>query len=210
MEDQTRPVEGGRPLGRPRDSTIDERVLAATRELLVEEGWEGTTIRGIAARAGVSRPAIARRWSSKVWLVMDAILGPSIESDMFVGVDREGWARAVIEGSFELFRRPEVKAAVPGLLTALAADDELRGSLFDSFTGPAIDLYSELSVGVSDEDARALIVLAAGAALVSTLIVGDGADERLDDRVVELLQRLAEGLRPSRTADSTSDTSGLV
>jgi len=200
MDDEHSPSAGARPLGRPRDATIDERVLAATRELLVEEGWEGTTVRGIAARAGVSRPAIARRWPSKAWLVMDAILGPAIESDLFADVDQGGWVQAVIDGSFELFRRPEVKAAVPGLLAALADSEDLRTSLFSSFTGPPIDLYSEIAPGERDPDdravdARAFIVLAAGAALFSALIVGGDADERLAARVGELLDRLASGLR---------------
>jgi AcrR family transcriptional regulator len=202
MDDEPSPSAGARTLGRPRDVTIDERVLAATRQLLVEEGWEGTTIRGIAARAGVSRPAIARRWSSKAWLVMEAILGPAIESDLFADVDQDGWIRAVIDGSFELFRRPEVKAAVPGLLAALADSEELRTSLFSTFTGPPIDLYSEISAAERDPDARsvdarAFIVLAAGAALFSALIVGGDADERLAARVGELLERLAGDLRGS-------------
>jgi len=202
MDDEQPPSAGTRSLGRPRDATIDERVLVATRELLVEEGWEGTTVRGIAARAGVSRPSIARRWPSKAWLVMEAILGPAIDSDLFADVDQVGWIQAVIDGSFELFRRPEVKAAVPGLLAALADSEELRASLFSSFTGPPIDLYSELSADERDPDdrsldARAVIVLAAGAALFSALIVGNDADERLVARVGELLDRLANGIRSS-------------
>jgi AcrR family transcriptional regulator len=52
----------GSTAGRPRDPSIDERVAAATRELLVEEGWDATTVRGVARRAGVSRAAVLRRW----------------------------------------------------------------------------------------------------------------------------------------------------
>src|SRR5436309_1989538 len=39
--------------GRPRDATIDARVLDAARELLVEQGFDATTVQAIAERAGV-------------------------------------------------------------------------------------------------------------------------------------------------------------
>ena len=38
-------------LGPHRDPAVDEAVLAATRELLVETGYTGTTVDGIARRA---------------------------------------------------------------------------------------------------------------------------------------------------------------
>ena len=79
--------------GRPRDIRIDERVLAATRASLVELGWERTSIRGVAERAGVSRPAIARRWPSKAHLVLEAILGATPDLDAFDGVDLAGGSR---------------------------------------------------------------------------------------------------------------------
>ena len=65
--------------GSRRDPAIDEAVLAATRSLLVERGYSATTIDLIAATAGVSRPAVYRRWSSKAQLVHEAVfpdLGP--------------------------------------------------------------------------------------------------------------------------------------
>jgi AcrR family transcriptional regulator len=189
-------VEKASQRGRPRDAAIDGRVLTATRELLLEEGWEGTTIRGIAARAGVSRPAITRRWPSKAWLVMHAILGPIVDLDPFAGVDRDGWVQAVIAGSFDLFGRPEVKAAVPGLLAAVLEDDDLRSTLFAVFSGPTIDMYSGLSddtpgSGEREVDAQVLIMLAAGAAMFFELVIGGEPDDRRRRRIHELLEAVA-------------------
>ena len=45
--------------GRPRDATIDERVLATTRELLLEVGWDDLSVRMVATRAGVPRATVA-------------------------------------------------------------------------------------------------------------------------------------------------------
>ncbi len=59
--------------GRPRDAGIDERVLTAARELLVERGLRAMSLDAVADIAGVSRSAIYRRWASSDELVLDAI-----------------------------------------------------------------------------------------------------------------------------------------
>lgn len=177
--------------GRPRDIRIDERVLAATRASLAELGWERTSIRGVAERSGVSRPAIARRWPSKAHLVLESILGATPDLDAFDGVDLAGWIAAVIDGSFELFDRADVHAAAPGLLATLRDHDDVRQALWDGFSGPASALALQLrdreNVPPPDVllDAQAAIVLAAGAALFLSLVV-DG-DDRLRHRVTAAL-----------------------
>jgi AcrR family transcriptional regulator len=62
------------PRGRPRDEGCDRAIEAATRDLLVEHGFAGLSIEGIAARAGVAKTTIYRRWDSKAALVIDAFL----------------------------------------------------------------------------------------------------------------------------------------
>jgi AcrR family transcriptional regulator len=58
---------------RTRDARIDDAVLAATIELLDAIGYQALTIGAVAARAGVHRPAVYRRWSSKRRLVVEAV-----------------------------------------------------------------------------------------------------------------------------------------
>lgn len=195
---ETRPSDGRRP-GRPLDASLDERVLDATRRSLSELGWNATTVRGIAARSGVSRPAIARRWPSKAHLVLEAILGPSPDLEPFDGVDRDGWLRAVVDGSFELFDRPEVIAAVPGLLSELGTDDGVRAALWQRFSGPASMLLEPPDDRAPDDraddparsvDAQAMIAVAAGAALFASLVVGsdrDAVSARARELALELL-----------------------
>ncbi|SMD26608.1 TetR/AcrR family transcriptional regulator [Kibdelosporangium aridum] len=64
---------GPRPGGRPRDATLDEAIILATRERLVKDGYSRMTIGDIAADANVSRPTLYRRWSTKLELVVDAL-----------------------------------------------------------------------------------------------------------------------------------------
>ena len=58
--------------GRPRDPRIDAAILAATADLLVEIGYANLTMAAIAERAGTTKTALYRRWSSKADLVHEA------------------------------------------------------------------------------------------------------------------------------------------
>lgn len=58
--------------GRPRCPLAHLNILKATRELLDEVGFTCLTIEGIAARAGVGKTTIYRRWPNKASIVMDA------------------------------------------------------------------------------------------------------------------------------------------
>ncbi|MEV0735101.1 TetR/AcrR family transcriptional regulator [Streptomyces sp. NPDC050549] len=60
--------------GRPRDAARDEAILDAAREVLLRDGYAGLSMEKIAAAAGVGKPTLYRRWSSKAALVGDAVL----------------------------------------------------------------------------------------------------------------------------------------
>src|ERR1700755_628081 len=57
-------------LDRSRDPAILDAALAA----LTEHGYDATNMNDIAARAGVGKAAIYRRWSSKAALMADALV----------------------------------------------------------------------------------------------------------------------------------------
>lgn len=194
-DDQRQP----RRAGRPRDPDIDERVLTAVRASLVDVGWDGTSVRGVADRSGVSRPAIARRWPSKAHLVFEALLGVDPDMGAFDGVDVDGWIDGVVDGSLALFDRPEMQASLPGLLAALHDHDDLRRDLWDGFSDPAVALLADLGGDAprSERDAaatsaRAAIAVAAGAALFCSSVVGN--DPGVRDAVAHLVRT---GLRHS-------------
>jgi AcrR family transcriptional regulator len=54
-------------------------VLEAADDLLVERGFAGVTIEGIAARAGVAKQTIYRWWTSKTAILFDALLTDAAE-----------------------------------------------------------------------------------------------------------------------------------
>ena len=59
--------------GRPRDPALDTAILTAALELFVAHGIAGMSIEQVAKRAGVGKPTIYRRWSTKERIVADAI-----------------------------------------------------------------------------------------------------------------------------------------
>ncbi|MDQ2714605.1 MAG: TetR/AcrR family transcriptional regulator [Chloroflexota bacterium] len=69
----TTPEQGQRKPGRPRSAQAHKAILVATLEALAEEGYQAMSIEGVAARAGVGKTTIYRRWTSKEDLVIDAI-----------------------------------------------------------------------------------------------------------------------------------------
>lgn len=58
--------------GRPRSERARKAILAATIELLREQGLHATCMDDVAARAGVSKATIHRWWPSKEVLALDA------------------------------------------------------------------------------------------------------------------------------------------
>lgn len=60
-------------LGRPRDGEIDKSVLATARKHLAIYGLHGLSLAGVADEAGTTRPALYRRWSTKLDLALAAV-----------------------------------------------------------------------------------------------------------------------------------------
>jgi AcrR family transcriptional regulator len=73
--------------GRPRSDQLHRKILDATRELLSEDGFSDLRLEHVAARAGVGKATIYRRWGSKEALAQELLAelaGPHIavaESD---------------------------------------------------------------------------------------------------------------------------------
>src|SRR5436190_10331113 len=59
--------------GRPRSAEADHAILGATIALLAEGGYDALTMEKVAARAGVGKATVYRRWGSKVELAVDAL-----------------------------------------------------------------------------------------------------------------------------------------
>lgn len=139
--------------GSRRDPAIDTAVLDATRKLLIARGYSATTIDLIASTAGVSRPAVYRRWASKAHLVHEALfpdLGPEPPENDFVDeISR------LCHGALRMYGDPAVREAIPGLLNDLRTDRRMRRVLSDRLEATArSQLASQVTQAVVDGIAR--------------------------------------------------------
>jgi AcrR family transcriptional regulator len=64
---------GQRRPGRPRSERADRAIIEAALSVFAESGTEGLCIERVAARAGVGKATIYRRWPGKEDLLLDAI-----------------------------------------------------------------------------------------------------------------------------------------
>jgi AcrR family transcriptional regulator len=112
--------------GRPRDSTIDDRATEAVIELLESGPYSALTMEGVAAAADTSKPALRRRWKSLPGIVVHtliSVLGTTPTPDTgCVHCDLVSGISNIVDG----FSSSPITRALPGLLSDLEADPELR------------------------------------------------------------------------------------
>jgi AcrR family transcriptional regulator len=154
-------------------------VLAAAAELLAEVGYANLTMAAIAERAGTTKTALYRRWSSKAELVHEATfpVAPSAlttpEGDIVADV------RAMISAARDVFTSPVVRAALPGLVADMTADPELNARVVARFHGLFDVVRLRLEGAVQrgevhpDVDPDRLIEIIGGATLLRMLLRPD-------------------------------------
>src|SRR3954462_1345762 len=170
---------GGNRAGRPRDPQVDASIRAATLDLLVEDGYQATTIQAVARRAGVSAPSSYRRWSSKAELVGAAgfpsdLVEPTSGSDD-VSEELADYCHRILS----YLSQPPVRAAIPGLLSEYRPTPQMyqrltartlapmrksfEAFLHESGSDPHVSVDALFEVMMGALFARALNVGAAGA-----------------------------------------------
>ena len=128
---------GGGSRGRPRAQEADRAILTATAELLAERGLAAMSIEEVAARAGVGKATIYRRWPSKGLLALDAFVASfreeqpqpdtgTLRGDMLVTL--RAWVRAVTQ--------TPMGSMLTGLIAEAQHDPELRGAWRDRVLEP--------------------------------------------------------------------------
>jgi AcrR family transcriptional regulator len=71
--------QGQSDLTRPRDAAATRQALVdAARDLFATEGYDATTVRAIADRAGVNQALLFRYFGNKEGLFAEAVLGPAM------------------------------------------------------------------------------------------------------------------------------------
>lgn len=120
-------------------------ILQAARAELAERGYDRTTITTVAARAGVARTVLHRRWSSKAELVVDAVA----PTDHPALPGRQPRDTGSLADDLAALRSPTCDRralwqALPGLVAELPDTPELAEVLRDRLARPHVALVRSL------------------------------------------------------------------
>ncbi len=128
---------GGGQRGRPRSQEADRAILTAAAELLAERGLAAMSIEEVAARAGVGKTTIYRRWPSKGLLALDAFVASFREEQPLPDT---GTLRGDLLAALHAWVRAVTQTPMGSMLTGLIAeaqhDAELRGAWRDRVLEP--------------------------------------------------------------------------
>ena len=131
--------------GRPRDPRIDAAILRATADLLVEIGYSNLTMAAVAERAGTTKTALYRRWSSKAELVHEAAFPATPTAIETPPGDIKADIRAMLAAARDVFSSPVVRAAMPGLIADMVADVDLNARVMSRFVDVFVAVRTRLA-----------------------------------------------------------------
>jgi AcrR family transcriptional regulator len=189
MKADPTPIDKTAPAaGRPRDPRIDAAILRATTDLLVEIGYSNLTMAAVAERAGTTKTALYRRWSSKAELVHEAAFPAAPTAIATPPGDLHADVRAMIAAARNVFTSPVVRAALPGLIADMTADADLNARVMGRFTDVFAAVRTRLAEALLRGDANAdidperLIEVIGGATMLRLLL---WPEKELDDEWVD-------------------------
>ncbi|MEV6393461.1 TetR/AcrR family transcriptional regulator [Streptomyces sp. NPDC051907] len=182
--------------GRPRDPRSHEAIVSAATELVIEVGYAATSIGAVAARAGVGKDTVYRRWRGKPELVFEAVFTTTDHAPVPDTGTLAGDLTALLQGLVDEFHAPAAAAALPGLLADFAADPGLKARIRSDFLAPSkerllIVFERAVTRGEITADTPVDLVLdtLAGAVFFHVGLVGEHPDPQLAGRLAAVIAK---------------------
>jgi AcrR family transcriptional regulator len=187
-----------------------QAILDATRELLAEEGGvRALTVESVAARAGVAKTTIYRRWRDKWELALDAAMIDilfNFAEPVDVGDTRKELLRFV-DGSIKSLGSELYGRTMQGLASEIASDPQLGRVYQEQVVEPRRQqLRQVIERGIErgdlrpDTDLRLVHELINGAIYYRLLFSGPPIDRKLGERLVD---SILDAFRPAPKRQST-------
>lgn len=136
--------EAPRRRGRPRRAATRAAIIEATLELLAERGFQAATMDAIAARAGVGKNTIYRRWCSKEELIAVAIRDLTAEVELEDGDDVYAILLEYVRDFAHVLADPLLGRILPGLLGELQRNPELAAAWAERVVRPRRKVVSKV------------------------------------------------------------------
>jgi AcrR family transcriptional regulator len=213
MTSPSRQGRSRRP-GRPREEATEQAITAAARQVLADKGVARMSMEHVAAKAGVAKSTLYRRWPSKIELAVHAVAASFDEIEIGDHGSLEADMRAGIGEAARLLRDPSTGGAYAALLAESARDPAGVGvrvreslstrlhALVATSVQRAID-RGEIRQDMIDVDLLADVVV--GSVMHRALATGV-PDEAFIDGLIGLLADVAYARlrREQREADDSS------
>ncbi len=123
--------------GRPRDARVTGAILDAALTELAENGFRGSSMDGIARRAGVGKAALYRRWTSKAEVVAAAMKTVSgTDAPVPDTGSLRGDVRELLDGVVAWLSDPRTRRVYPDLLAEGQRDPALAHALMEYIGTP--------------------------------------------------------------------------
>ncbi len=191
--------------GRPRDPTLDARILDQVLALLASHGYAGLTLDELASRSGVAKTTILRRWPSKAAVAAAGVERLALQS---VDVPDSGtlWGdlHALLHAAVDTFARGSGQF-VPRLLREAGHHPEITDLLFTVIHTRRQAYRRVLALAIArgelapTGDQELLIDLLIGPIWTRLLITRDPITSEYVDSVVETVL-VAFGVEPATAA----------
>ena len=190
-----------RPRGRPRNPGVEDAVLAAVRDLLVERGMAGCTIAAVAERAGVGKGTIYLRWPDREALIVDALMERCVIDLQPLDTGSVRDDLVVVLGAFVDGLRSDDGPLFASTIGDLSRSPRLHALYLEHIVGPFDAVIRDiLSAGI----ARGEIRRDADIHLSTKLLVGPLIIEALvwqqhlkHDIAADVVDAVLPGLRPA-------------
>jgi AcrR family transcriptional regulator len=190
----------GRPGRRPGPSSTRPKILAAARTLFASRGYHATTVRDIAAEAGVNAALVHHYFGSKEQAFVAAMNLPLNPADLISRL-RDGGPRAQLgERVVRLFARtwrdPATGQSLQALLRA-AASTEQGATMMRQFVEDVMLPRVSAELGVSRVRAAGAFSQLIGFAVAATILRAEPLASASEDELAALLapsvQRYLDG-----------------
>jgi AcrR family transcriptional regulator len=181
--------------GRPRDPHADQAIIDATMEVLSEQGFGGFTVDAVAARAGVGKATIYRRWSSKTRLVLDAATSVLPELEAPDTGSLRGDLVHLFYQSHAKNKPEEHQRLMAAIFAEAMVNDEVRGVLAEFIEGrrgtsrKVTELALERGEIRADADLNLMTDMISGTLMYQGLLRGLETTRRRVEQLVDLVIR---------------------
>lgn len=190
---ESEPAAGRR--GRRRSPDTERAILDATRVILAERGVSGLTVEAVAARSGVAKTTIYRRWRAKDELAL-AVVTDMIER--LVQTPDLGDTRAeliaFVDRTVAELRDTLMGRVMQGIVSQLATDPDLAAGFAEHVVGLRFGEVRRLvEAGVTrgdlrpDADPQLVHELLFGAVYYRLFFRGDALAPDLAERAVDMV-----------------------